>query len=111
LVFDALQNKTIQEVLEWYEFQIEILGREKERIFRELLDSTTPADSRFFGMSRDEVDDFFSLHRSELDFLVILDLMSAAEAAIRLDYMNRVAKRRKDSVSRAFRNIYKKLSK
>lgn len=111
LAFDALQKKTIQEVLEWYEFQVEVLGREKERVLTELLTSAIPADSRFFGMSRDEVDDFFNVHRNELDFVVILDMMSAAEAAIRLDYLDRVGERRKDPVSKDFRNIYKKLSK
>jgi hypothetical protein len=107
LAFDALQKKTIQEVLEWYEFQVEVLGREKERVIAELLTSVVPADSRFFGMSRAEIDDFFDVHRSELDFVVILDLMSAAEAAIRLDYLDRVGKRRKDPVSKHFREIYK----
>ena len=37
--------------------------------------------------------------------------MSAAEAAIRLDYLHRVGRRRKDPVSKDFRNIYKNLSK
>jgi hypothetical protein len=111
LAFDALQKKTIQEVLEWYEFQVEVLGREKERVIAELLTSVVPADSRFFGMSRAEIDDFFDVHRSELDFVVILDLMSAAEAAIRLDYLDRVGKRRKDPVSKHFREIYRKLSR
>ena len=101
LAFDSLQRKTIQEVL----------GREKARVLTEMLENTVPEDSRFVGMSREEIDDFFSLHRNELDFVAMLDIMSAAEAAIRSDYRKRLDKRLKDSVSKSFKKINKRLSK
>ena len=110
LAFDSLQRKTIQEVLEWYNYQAEILGREKTRVLAELRSGVIPSDSRFFTMNRDDIEDFFNLHRNELDFLAMLDLMSAAEASLRLDYLSRVGKRLKDPVSRCFRAINKKLS-
>jgi hypothetical protein len=111
LAFDSLQRRTIQEVLEWYGFQVEVLGREKTRVFEALHTGGMPSDSRFFGMAGGEIDEFFNLHCNELDFVVMLDLMSAAEAAIRVDYQDRVDRRLKDAVSRKFREIDKRLSK
>jgi hypothetical protein len=61
-------------------------------------------------MTPAEIEDFFTRHRNELDFLAMLDLMSAAEAVIRLDYLNRVAKRLKDPISKSFKTINKNLS-
>ena len=62
-------------------------------------------------MTRDDIEDFFRSHKNELDFVTMLVLMAAAEASIRLDFMERVEKRWKDPVSRAFREIHKKLSR
>jgi len=110
LAFDSLQKKTIHEVLEWHRFQVEVLGREKTRVLADLRTSAATVDPRFIGMTRDDVDDFFGLHRNELDFVTMLDLMSAAEAAIQIDYRDRVSNRYRDAVSRCFRNINKRLS-
>jgi hypothetical protein len=91
--------------MEWYEFQAEILGREKVRVLGGLPGSDDPTDSRFFGMTRGEVEVFFSQHHDELECVAILSIMTAAEAAIRMDYRNRVKERLKDPVSRRFRAI------
>jgi len=108
--FDSLQRRTIQDAMEWYEFQAEILGREKVHALAGPASNAAPTDSRFFGMTRDEIEVFFNLHVSELDFLAILSIMTAAEASIRLDYLNRLKRRLKDPVSKRFKEIQKKLS-
>jgi len=107
--FTSLQKRTIQEVLEWYEFLVEVLGREKTRVLAELNGNILASDSRFFGMTADEVGQFFERHRNELDLVAMLDLLAAAEAAVRLDYRARVRQRLKDPVSRRLRDVEKRL--
>ncbi len=57
----------------------------------------------FFGMTSDEVDDFFR----RLDQLAMFDLLSTTEAHLRADFQNRVQKKRKDALSREFRDAAK----
>ncbi|HLX61460.1 MAG TPA: hypothetical protein VKX17_09280 [Planctomycetota bacterium] len=109
-MFDALQLKTIHEVNEWYEFVLDVLEREKLRVLAESLNGTLPLDSRFIDMNREEIENYFAAQLDELDFLVMFDLIAAAEAALRLDYLRRVERRLKDTVSRRFRRIDKELS-
>jgi hypothetical protein len=111
MAFDSTQKRTIQEVLEWYVFQVEVLGREKARVLNELASAAFPSDSRFFEMGNKEIEDFFHLHKNELDFVTMLVMMAAAEATVRLDFMERVDRRWRDAVSKAFKAIHKDLSK
>jgi hypothetical protein len=108
---NSLQRKTLQEVLDWYLFMVEVLGLEMARVLGQLAQGTVPGGSRFLGLTQAEIEDFFDRHRIELDFLTMLDLMSAAEAAIRLDYKRKVVNRWKGDVSRSFLRIHKNLSK
>ena len=99
LPFRALK-KTIDEVLAWYEFQAELLRQEKARVMKQIL-----------AMTGEEVQELLSRQHEELDFLVMLNLLAVAEAALQLDYKDKVGARRKDPVSRRFREIDKVLSK
>jgi len=110
LPFRALK-KTIDEVLAWYEFQAELLRQEKARVMKQILSASTPVNSRFLAMTGEEVQELLSRQHEELDFLVMLNLLAVAEAALQLDYKDKVGARRKDPVSRRFREIDKVLSK
>jgi hypothetical protein len=57
----------------------------------------------FFGLAAEEVDEFFL----ELDYLAMLDLLSATEARIRVDFWMRVKDKQKDPLSRVFRSLVK----
>lgn len=57
----------------------------------------------FFGMTSEEVDDFFR----RLDQLAMFDLLSTTEAHVRTDFQDRVQKKRKDALSREFRKAAK----
>ena len=109
LAFDPSQQRTIQEVREWYHFLAEFLGRERARIAEDLRTGGVPSDPRFLGKTREEVDRAFDFYRDELDFMAMLDLLAAAEARIQCDFRQRVEKLLKDPVSRAFRAIENKL--
>jgi len=101
----SYQERTIQAVWDWYEFQSRILADEHARVFLAFRGGAIPQDSRFFALTHDEIDGFFDEHRRELDYLVMLDLLTSAEAAIRIDFSARVEERRKDPVSRRFRYL------
>lgn len=96
-------EKTIQAIWNWYQVQSRLSLEEKGKLLDEVRNRRPTSDPIFFGMSIEEIDEFFR----ELDYLAMLDLLAAAEAAIRLDFLTRVQERRKDAVSRHFRRLYK----
>lgn len=104
----SYEEVTIQEVWEWYEYQELILGGEKTRVLAGLRSDSLPSDSRFFGWAYDDIEEFFDRQRNELEFLAMLSLLAATEAAIRVDFIVRVQKRRKGAASRRFREISKR---
>ena len=95
--------------MDWYEFQADVLAKEKVQVINALLTGAAVQNSRLLGLAREEVEAFFQRQREELGFLAMLGLLAAAEAALRCDFQDRVEHRLKDSASRSFRDIYKKL--
>jgi len=65
------------------------------------------ASGRFIGYSPAEVHSFLLDRLQETDIRSCLALLTALEAAFRIDYLDRVQKKRKDSLSRYFRSLYK----
>jgi hypothetical protein len=59
--------------------------------------------SRFYGMIRGEVDEAIRDMTRELEKQVVLLLVASAEAALRVDFLERVRARRRDPVSRRLR--------
>ena len=101
-------HKTIQALWDWYECQSKLSLGKKSQVLIEMRNDQTPtSDPLFFSMTADDVEEFFR----ELDDLIMFDLLAAAEAAIRVDFRNRVDNRKKDDVSRQFRRIDKKKGK
>lgn len=65
-----------------------------------------PAE-RFFGKTEIEVQEYFDEVLDELDIETSFFLLASIEAEIRTDFLRRVYERRKDPVSRRFRETYK----
>lgn len=63
---------------------------------------------RFSGYKFDEVHDELRDRRAELDRNTTMSLLAAVEAAFRIDYLQRCYQKKKDDVSRQFREIYQK---
>lgn len=61
---------------------------------------------RYRGARPEEVAEALNMALREIDRSAILALLAAIEAAFRVDYLNRVYRRRKDSFSRACRVLY-----
>ena len=71
--------------------------------------SVSPSYSvRFTGYRPEEVRDELGERMAELDRNTTMSLLAAVEAAFRIDYLQRCYQKKKDSVSRQFRGIYKK---
>ena len=96
-------HKTIQALWDWYQCQSKLSLGKKSQVLIEMRNDQLPSDPLFFGMTGDDVEEFFG----ELDYLIMFDLLAAAEAAIRVDFLNRVNDRKKDDVSRQFRDIHR----
>jgi putative transposon-encoded protein len=62
----------------------------------------------FLGMSLEEVNEYFIevVHHLERD--ASLSLLASVEAKLRMDFLDRVYNKRKDDLSRIFRETYKK---
>ena len=103
LLQQSEREKTIQWIWEWFDYHQTLSMLSKAGLMPSLVYGLPDADPRFYGMTGDEIEDFFA----ELGHVAALDLMAAAEAALRLDYWTRVEERRKDPVSRQFRALYK----
>ncbi len=65
-----------------------------------------PYQARFAGYSLAELKDELRARLAEVDRTSALSVLSALEAAFRIDYLQRCYAKKKDGVSRAFRKIY-----
>lgn len=67
-------------------------------------------DPRFLGYLPSDVDQYFEVLRGETELLATLDLIASIEAAIKVDYTNRVERRIKDnsSLGGAFKALHKR---
>lgn len=63
--------------------------------------------ARFFGYSRDEVNDELKRNKDILNQNSSLNILSSLEAQFRIDYLVRCQSKMKDSLSREFREIHK----
>lgn len=69
----------------------------------------TPVDHpRYFGKTRDEVSQLFDAQRQELKHVTMLALLAATEAALRVDYIVRVMRKKRDAISKDFTKLYKR---
>lgn len=97
------ERLTGPELLEWHHGVLVALGEREQRV---LMGAAALTDE-FLAMTPEEVSASFDDQRDELDSLTMLGLLAAAEADLRVDYLTRVFERKKDDVSRAFRDLYK----
>ena len=101
------ENKTIQEVWDWYTVQSQLSLAKKSQVVDALRDNRPILEPALAGLSLDDIDEFFL----ELDYLTMLDLLAATEAAVRLDYLARGRRQAKGPKKRAaitlhFRTVY-----
>ncbi|MCX6832138.1 MAG: hypothetical protein NT028_08410, partial [candidate division Zixibacteria bacterium] len=64
--------------------------------------------AKFVGYTKQELYSEFCARIEELEQTSSLTLLSSLEASLRIDYLNRCDRKKKDDLSREFRLIYKK---
>ena len=62
----------------------------------------------FIGYTKEEINNELKSRKEWLDRMCSLEILVTIEARFRIDYSVRSKKKKKDNLSRAFRNIYKK---
>lgn len=95
-------SQTLEEISDYHKVITEAL-----RKYYNVADMGNPIPPRFIGLSMAELEKELNERLNELDKNVSLSLLSAIEASLRIDYLNRVYQREKDDLSRAFREIHK----
>jgi len=98
---------TVDDQWAYYEAVRAAIVRSRQAAKQRLADGASPQDPRLFGMTLGEAAQYFDALLDEADTQASLFLIAAAEATLRVDFLERVKKRRRDSVSRAFRDVYK----
>jgi len=98
----SFASQTLEEISDYYKVMSDAL-----RQYYDVDNMHNPIPPRFIGLSREELENELNERLNELDKNVSLSLLSAIEASLRIDYLNRVYQRKKEDLSRAFRSIHK----
>lgn len=101
------EQVTLDGVWDHYETLRGTVVREAEEAKRNLAHGIAPRNLKLFGMDLDEMDAHFESILEEIDTQASLFLLAATEATVRVDFLARVYEKRRDAVSRTFRNVYK----
>lgn len=102
------ERQTLDEIRDWYRGMYESLVDQRTAVLH-AVQNGTPVAARFVGLNQAELDAYFDAQRQELDRLTMLNLVASAEASIKDDFVHRVRKQLKDSLSRAYQKWYKEL--
>ncbi len=105
------EQQSLQEVWGWYEFQRALIGEEMSRVLDAPANNVTLVMSRYVGKTREELEAGFADHIAELGQVTMLGMLVSTEAALRVDFIERVSHRQKDDVSRGFRDAFKEHGK
>jgi len=104
---DELENVSIRHILQYFYDTEQALILYEDEIVSSAVSRNMPTDNTFFGLSVPEVRERFISDRSELGKTTVLSLIAATEADFRVDYLSRVQARKKDKISKAFRQLFR----
>jgi hypothetical protein len=107
------EQRTIESILSWYDDQLIAIKDYRNKIIDVVIQSNSKIkiDVKFIGLTLTEINDYFNKSEEELKHLICLNLLSATEAFLRVDYNIRVSKKDKSDIGREFRKIDKKKKK
>jgi hypothetical protein len=96
----------------WFEFQVALIGDERARVLLTfpprsdvVVEARRQHESQLIGLTRAEVEEFFDAQRDRLELLTMFELLGTTEAILQIDFKARVTTRKKDGLSRRFREI------
>lgn len=106
------QESSVPGIWKWYCSQIELIDAEEKRILGGDAASENFVRSEYRSLSRTDIIDLFAAQRAEQQFAVMLQLLAATEAALRIDFIHRVTqKMKRDPISTEFVRLYKEYGK
>lgn len=105
-----LSNKhhTLDETWEWYDALKSNVVREREKLVTLAFEGTTegfPPNLRF--LTPEEIRSYYQKLLHEFDQAACLQLFASAEAELWVNFYSRVENKKKDPISKSFRNLWK----
>jgi hypothetical protein len=101
-------SPTPLDIMRYYRRCLEALAALERTIWPSLHTGTLEGTSQFVGMTSDEFDAALVELRMELDYQVVMMLTASFEAILQADLQDRVKRKRKDPLSKALRQWWKK---
>jgi hypothetical protein len=107
------EEKSLETILSWYDDYLQAINDLRYKIMnaRTSSNSTTKIREKFKKLNLKEIGVYFDDSEDELERLVCLDLISATEAFLRIDYHERIKEKDKSEIGRFFRSLNKKKGK
>lgn len=112
--FEALGDPDIDIVWTWFEYQAALIAESRASVIRVISSVRKSAqqapglhEGRFVGCTPGEVEEFFDGQRGQLELLTMFEILATTEAVLRIEVRSRVTGRKKDPLSRRFRNLHK----
>ena len=99
------EHKDIDEIIQFYNLCYDAIYSYKKQLV-----DTDRIPEEFIGLTKEEFELLFEKKLKDMDRMFSLELLSSIEANFRMDYLNRVYNRKKDSLSRTLREIFKEKS-
>ena len=106
----SLSNKhhTLDETWEWYDVLKSSVERERERLATMAVHSIPEGSPVYLSfLTPEEIRAHFKELLHEFDQATNMLLFASAEAELRVDFLKRVGDKRKDPISKSFRNLSK----
>jgi hypothetical protein len=104
------QEKSIKSILNWYDDHLQAINDFRYKIINSHTSYSNQGKiiEKFKRLDVNEIGAYFDDSEDELERLVCLDLISATEAFLRVDYHERIKEKDKSEIGRVFRNLNKK---
>lgn len=102
------QELSIEFIWSWFEDQKEALMDFRTKVFKAITITGESVNSKFFGFTIDELNEYFKKSTEEIEHLVCFNLISATEALLRSDFYTKVFNKDKSDIGRTFRELEKK---
>jgi hypothetical protein len=116
--FEPREDPDIDSVWRWFEFQLGLIREEQGRILQILaagrdigVGPPVAPGSPFIGLAPREVEAFFDEQAGYLELHTMFELLATIEAILRIEFKARVRERRKDDLSRRFREAHREAHK
>lgn len=95
------EQKSIVSIRSWYEDQMEAINDFRIKI-------RTIPNEKFQKLDLIGINYYFDNSEDEIEHLVCLDLVSATEAFLRVDFYTKINQKNKSEIGRIFREVHKK---